>query len=232
MISKAKISLIRSLSLKKNRDKLNLFVVEGEKMVDEALNSSFEISSIFKVDDIGIENMKKISYLTNPSPILAIVKKRGQDVEIEKKGLAIALDAIRDPGNLGTIIRVADWFGIEAIYASEDTVDMYNPKVVQASMGAIFRKKVIYCNLKDIITSYTTENIPVYGTFLDGENIYEKKLHKKDALIVMGSENNGISKDIDMLINERLFIPSYNEIGSESLNVAIATSILCYEFRR
>lgn len=239
MITKSEIKQIRSLSQKKFRDASGLFVVEGEKMVAEALNSNLEVVKTFYTKDIGEENMSKITHLSSPSPALAVVKKhialaQYSKEEIKNSGTSLALDSVRDPGNLGTIIRLADWFGIERIYASNDTVDMYNPKVIQASMGAIFRKQVIYTDLNDLASSYLDLQIPIYGTFLDGKNIYKEELSKDNALIIMGSENNGISNLLAEKVNKRLFIPPYpiNAQTSESLNVAIATAIICAEFRR
>lgn len=236
-LSKSEIALFKSLSLKRFRDKESLFVVEGEKMVEEVSKSDFTIISKYSIDDIGEEQMSKISHLSSPSPIIAIVKMPKIDYpDFHQKGLSIALDSVRDPGNMGTIIRLADWFGIESIFASEDCVDMFNSKVVQASMGAVFRKKVYYLPIKNIVQSYVSDSKSVYGTFLDGENIYTKDNLDNDALIVMGSENNGISEDISRLIpmEKRLFIPPFlpNDNQCESLNVAIATAITCAEFRR
>ncbi len=235
MISKSEISLVRSLNQKKYRDANGLFVVEGEKLVNEAISSKQEIKHIFKIEDIGEENMKKISHLSTPSPILAVIKKpQRKDIEYKCSGLSLALDSIRDPGNLGTIIRIADWFGIDRIYASKDTVDVYNSKVSQASMGAIFRKEVIYTSLEDLVNFYLKNDAQVYGTFLDGENIYKKELSSEKSLIIMGNESRGISSELDSIINQRLLIPCFpiGSQSSESLNVAIACSIVCSEFRR
>lgn len=239
MISKNEIKEIRSLALKKYRDQEGLFVVEGEKLVNEAMSSNFEVVKVFRTSEIGEEMMKKITLLSSPSPVLALVKipetPDTKDIEtiITKENLSIALDSVRDPGNMGTIIRIADWFGIEAIFASKDCVDIYNPKVVQATMGAIFRKKVIYCDLSDVLKKFSLHNKPIYGTFLEGENIYSKKLSNQ-GVIIMGSEANGISDNIKDLVSDKLFIPPYPEGSqtSESLNVAIATAITCAIFRR
>ena len=145
--------------------------------------------------------------------------------------MCLALDDIQDPGNLGTIIRLADWFGIEHIFCSQGTVDVYNSKVIQATMGALARVKVHYCNLPELISSL--KDVPVYGTFLDGENIYDKPL-SENGLIIMGNEGNGVSKEVSQLINNKLYIPNYpsGRTTSESLNVAIATAVVCAEFRR
>lgn len=237
MISNVDIKLIRSLSQKKFRDSLGLFVVEGEKMVQEALDSSFEVVSVYRMEEIGEKAMSQITLLSSPSPVLAVVKMREEkDDNEDLSGISLALDSVRDPGNFGTILRISDWFGIKKIYCSQDCVELYNPKTVQSSMGSIFRKRVIYIDLKKVILSYSDSKIPVYGTFLDGENMYNQSLNKENALIVMGSENRGISKEISSLISDRLFIPSYtdkeNGHTSESLNVAIATAVICAEFRR
>ncbi len=171
--------------------------------------------------------------LSSPSPVLAVVRKKLFDSSsVEAEGLILALDSVRDPGNLGTIIRIADWFGIRTILASRDTVDVYNPKVVQATMGAIFRVKLIYCDLPDTL-EILSKSMPVYGTFLEGENIYTETLDK-NAVIVMGSESNGISDKVASIVSRKIHIPSFTqgEATSESLNVAVASAITCSEFRR
>ena len=234
-LSKAEINLIRSLDRKKERQEKGLFVVEGEKMLSELLASNYEIKATYKVEDIGKEQMERISHLSTPSPVLALVKIPILPNTISTKGLSLALDSVRDPGNMGTIIRLADWFGIENIYASKDSVDIYNSKVVQATMGAIFRKKVTYIDLSKVAKTYLEKEIPVYGTALDGENIYKVPIiNRANGLIVMGSENNGISTEIQQLLSQKLYIPPYpiDSLTSESLNVAIATAIICAEFRR
>jgi len=238
VISRNEEKLIRSLSRKKEREQTGLFIVEGEKMVAEALASSLEVVKVFRTSEIGEDAMKRISLLSTPSPALAIVRRpaphilpSGGDMNSH---LAVALDSVRDPGNLGTIIRMCDWFGIGDIYASPDTVDAYNPKTVQASMGAIFRRRVTYTDLGGVVDRYLSEGHPVYGTFLDGTDIHTMELERTDALIVMGSESFGISDALSRKITRRLLIPPFPEGSqtSESLNVAIATAILCYEFRR
>ncbi len=243
MISNAEIKRVKALQNKKFRDETGLFVVEGEKMVSEALESGFEVESVYRRDEIGEEAMSRISGLNSPSPVLAVLRQ-APSVSIEEiarmvksapeRGfLAIGLDAVRDPGNLGTIIRLADWFGIDAIFASEDTVELYNPKVVQSTMGAIFRKKVIYCDLAKVCDIFTSASMPIYGTFLEGDNIYGSGL-SKDGLIVMGNEANGVSAAIRAKCTAKLFIPPYpgDQPTAESLNVAIATAITVSEFRR
>ena len=239
MISKAEIKRIRALHLKKQRDESGLFVVEGEKMVAEALSSGFEVESVYRIEDIGEEAMARISLLSSPSPALAVVRipavpaKDDIDALIASRPLCLALDGVRDPGNLGTIVRIADWFGIDAVLSSPDTVELYNPKTVQATRGAIFRRKVIYCDLPHIARRFTEAGMPVWGTFLDGEDIYGASL-TPEGLIVMGSESNGIGPRMEALVSRRLFIPPYprDDAGSESLNVAIATAITCAFFRK
>lgn len=238
-LSAKQIKFIRSLSLKKYRDEYNLFIVEGEKLVNEAINSNYTIKDIYKIEEIGEDCMKRISNLASPSPILAIIEKPNIcsktiiNKALNYNKLSLALDEIKDPGNLGTIIRLADWFGIDYIFASEHTVEVYNSKTIQATMGAIFRKQVVYTPLEDLLKEYSKSNIPIYGTFLDGNNIYTQTLNN-NALIVMGNESNGISKGIKNLVSHKLLIPPYpiNSTSSESLNVAIATAIVCSCFRR
>lgn len=230
MLAAAEIKFIKSLSQKKFRDSEGLFVVEGEKMVQEALKSGFQVEKVYRKDDIGEAVMARISSLNSPSPVLAVVKKPEVPFEAPGKGLYLALDGIRDPGNLGTILRIADWFGIDAVYASEDTVELYNPKVVQATMGAVFRVKFFTCNIPELCRACPG---PVYGTFLDGENIYRKEL-SATGIIVIGNEANGISAQTAACVTDRLFIPPYpaDDPGSESLNAAVATAIAVAEFRR
>lgn len=236
MISKNEIKEIRALGQKKFRDERGLFVVEGEKLVDEALRSGFEIVGQYRVEDIGTEAMSRISQLAHPSPALAVIRQP-RPVVLPAFGpddLVLALDGIRDPGNLGTIIRIADWFGIRQILASEDTVELYNPKVVQATMGAIFRVRIHYCDLlRTLQSSGAFDGLPVYGTFLEGDDIYKAPL-TSGGVIVMGSEARGISPEMAATVTRKLFIPPFppgNRTG-ESLNVAVAAAITCAEFRR
>lgn len=241
-ISANKIKFVRSLAQKKFRDEHSLFVAEGEKIVAEAEASGYMIEEIFRIEEIGTEAMARISNLSTPSPVLAVIRKpefSAEDIisalKPESKGLYLALDGVKDPGNLGTIIRIADWFGVEAIFASPGTVEVFNPKVVQATMGAIFRKKVIYTDLAELCTRFKSLGLPVYGTLLDGKNIYEAlPADRKHGLVVMGSESFGISEQLRPHIDSKLFIPPYpaDAVTSESLNVAIATAIICAEFRR
>lgn len=245
-ISANEIKRVRSLSDKKFRDRYGLFCVEGEKMVDEALRSGFDVETVYRKDEIGEEQMSRISSLSSPSPTLAVVRKP-QDINLSsdaalssalgRSGLYLALDTIRDPGNLGTILRVADWFGIDAVFAAPDTVDVFNPKVVQATMGAIFRVKFHYAEIPALCRAAVSAGGNVYGTFLDGSDMYEKQLNPgKDSpsVIVIGNESNGISDEVAGLVSDRLYIPPYpkNDTGSESLNAAVATAITVAEFRR
>jgi len=235
VLSKLEIKNIKSLGQKKFRDEKRLFVVEGEKLVDEALRSGWDVVAHYRVEDIGEEAMARISQLTHPSPALAVVRMPDDDtlpagtvLTPEPDELILALDGVRDPGNLGTILRIADWFGIRRVLASTDTVEAYNPKVVQATMGAIFRVRVHYCDLPGQL-----KGVPVYGTFLEGDNIYETDL-TRGGIIVMGSEANGISPAVAATVTQKLFIPPFPQGAhtSESLNVAVATAITCAEFRR
>ena len=245
-ISANEIKRVRSLSDKKFRDRYGLFCVEGEKMVDEALRSGFDVETVYRKDEIGEEQMSRISSLSSPSPALAVVRKP-QDINLSAdaalssalglSGLYLALDTIRDPGNLGTILRVADWFGIDAVFAAPDTVDVFNPKVVQATMGAIFRVKFHYAEIPALCRAAVSAGGNVYGTFLDGSDMYEKQLNTgKDSpsVIVIGNESNGISDEVAGLVSDRLYIPPYpkDDTGSESLNAAVATAITVAEFRR
>ena len=234
MLSKANISLITSLAHKKYRDELGLFVVEGPKMVEEAQLSEYKIYKLFTDTELTPAEMKKISGFKTPSTALAVVEQPRHELDIANVSgdLILVLDGVQDPGNLGTIIRLADWFGIRHIVCAHTTADCYNSKVVQASMGAIFRVKVYYVSLLDFFEQLTGV-MPVYGATLDGDNIYEKQLITP-AAIVMGSEGNGISPEVAALLTDRLYIPSYppENKGSESLNVAMSTAIVCAEFRR
>lgn len=223
---------IRSLSSKKYRDQAGMFVVEGEKMVSEALESDYQVVEVWRRDEIGYDAMARISQLSTPSPVLAVVKAKPLKDDIVCGGLCLALDGVRDPGNFGTIIRLADWFGADVIYASEDSVELYNPKTVQATMGAIFRKKVVYCDIPQLCRRFKAAGLSVYGTFLDGEDIYGQTL-SKEGLIIMGNESAGISEAVAAEVDRRLLIPSFSKgPTAESLNVAVATAITLSEFRR
>jgi TrmH family RNA methyltransferase len=245
-ISNNEIKKVKSLQQKKFRDETGLFIVEGEKMVDEAMHSRFKVDQIYRREEIGEEAMKRITALASPSPVLAVVKKPS-DIYVDdaseladifsKGGLFLALDTIRDPGNLGTILRIADWFGIDAVLAAKDTVDVFNPKVVQATMGAIFRVKLHYVDLPAFSREFLNSGGRIYGTFLDGRNMYERDLHTGQecpVMIVIGNESEGISAEMAELVSDRLYIPPYpaGDPGSESLNAAIATAVTVAEFRR
>ena len=232
MLSKSDISLVTSLAHKKYRDELGKFVVEGPKMVEEAQRSGYKIHKLFT--NLTPVEMKKISGFKTPSTALAVVEQPQHELNVAEMAtdLILMLDSIQDPGNLGTIIRLADWFGIRHIVCAPTTADCYNAKVVQATMGAIFRVKVYYTDLLDFLEQLPV-NIPIYGTCLDGDSIYEKQLFIPSVL-VMGNEGNGISTEVAKWISDRLYIPSYppENTGSESLNVAVSTAIVCAEFRR
>ena len=252
MLSKNKIKLIQSLNRKKNRDESGVFLVEGNKMVEEAIRSGFKIELIIctsyfadqhpeiysQTTELIItdsESISKASLLQNPQDALAIVcqpRNGFPELNLENQ-LCLALDFIQDPGNLGTILRIADWYGIKHIVCSENTVDVFNPKVVQASMGAIFRVKTFITDLSSFIKTSGESGIPIYGTFLEGQNIYQQKL-SPNGIIVLGNEGNGISDSISRLVTHKLLIPSFSTHPNkpESLNVAIATAICCSEFRR
>ena len=232
MISSAQIKQIRALKEKKFRDQSGLFVVEGEKMVQEALDSDYQVEAVYRISEIGVTAMERISLLNTPSSALALVRiRKDKPSALKRNGLYLGLDSLRDPGNMGTILRIADWFGIDGVFASEDSVDIYNPKVVQSTMGAIFRVDFHYCDLARLCTE---NDVTVFGTFLNGENIYDADLSAdKPALIVTGNESNGISDRIAALCNRRITIPSFaNGKGSESLNAAVATAITVSEFKR
>jgi len=236
-ISKNELRHVRALSQKKYRDETGLFVVEGEKMVSEALASGFEVVSVYRREEIGEEAMARLSSLSSPSPVLAVVRQREPAAWRPSKGLYLALDGIRDPGNLGTILRIADWFGIDGVFASPDTVELYNPKVVQATMGAVFRVAFHRVSVPALCREVLASGGHVYGTFLDGENLYHKDLDggsSAPSVIVIGNESNGISKETAACVSDRLFIPPYpaDNPGSESLNAAVATAITVAEFRR
>jgi len=236
MISKNQIKFVRQLEQKKYRRKEGLFVAEGPKVVGDLLRAGFNAQEIYatkewnsngkRIQEVTEEELRKVSFLQHPQQVLALFEIPSAKLSSDST-LSLALDDVQDPGNLGTIIRIADWFGISTIYCSENTVDAWSPKVVQATMGSIARVNIVYTDLKELILNAT---VPVYGTLLDGQNIYTQEL-SQDGIIVMGNEGNGISQAIRPLINRKLLIPQFHE-GPESLNVAIATAITCSEFRR
>ena len=234
----SEIKQVKALSQKKFRDSTGFFVVEGEKMVAEALASGFRVESIYRREEIGETAMSRITQLSCPSPVLAVLHQRRDPLPALRSGLYLALDAIRDPGNLGTILRLADWFGIAAVFASPDTVELYNPKVVQATMGAIFRVPVHYLDLPPFLREAARGGADVYGTFLDGEDLYSKPLgtgRDRPAIIVIGNESNGISAPVAACTTGRLLIPRFpreKTDGQESLNAAVAAAVTVAEFRR
>lgn len=226
MISKAKIKYIKSLEQKKYRSAEGLFVAEGPKVIGE-------LSKICSpVEVYEGEDATKASFLQHPQGMLALFPTCIFENIRPESELKLMLDGVQDPGNLGTIIRIADWFGIDHIYCSRETADVFNPKVVQATMGSLARVKVEYTNLCALLDSMP-KDYPIYGTLLDGNNIYNEKLNNR-GIIVMGNEGNGISEAIRQRVNHRLLIPSYPEDRptAESLNVAIATAIVVAEFRK
>jgi RNA methyltransferase, TrmH family len=240
MVTKNQIKLISSLQQKKHRLANNLFFAEGVKVIQELLESNFELNHLYMTEMIfdkietskktliSESDLKKISALSTPNNCLAVFKIPPSK-PISEKGLIVALDDIRDPGNLGTIIRLCDWFGIEQLICSKETVDSYNSKVVQATMGSISRVTITYVDLEDFIIK---TKLPVFGTFMDGKNIYKEKLPSQ-GIIILGNEANGISEKIERIIKKRLSIPRFGNMQqTESLNVATATAIILSEFRR
>ncbi len=247
VLSKNTIKMITSLNRKKERDESGLFFAEGPKLVDDLLDT-FHCTLLIAISDyltshpnihaddvqeVTKEGLKKVSALCAPQSVVALFRKPTYQLDTTKLGnqLSLMLDTVQDPGNLGTIIRLADWFGIENVICSKETVDLYNPKVVQATMGALARVRVHYLDLEKLLMSL--KDVPVYGTFLEGDNIYEETL-TPSGIIVMGNEGNGISSVVKKYVDRKLYIPNFPQSRetSESLNVAVATAIVCSEFRR
>ena len=247
MISKATIKRIHALEMRKYRKNERLFVAEGPKLVNELymsmkpvyvaalpewIASNANLLNNTTYDTLTPEELQKASLLMHPQQVIALfqIPENELNPDLLKDELILMLDGVQDPGNLGTIARVADWFGIRHIICSPDTADIYNPKAIQATMGALARVKFYYTELAMVLSQYSG---PIYGTFLDGNNIYKEEL-SRNGIIVMGNEGKGISKRTREMINRRLLIPNYPEgtLTTESLNVAIATSIVCAEFRR
>jgi len=238
-LSKNQLKLITSLQQKKYRNKYSLFIAEGTKVVREFLNSNIELDQLFFVDETGYEGiekkvqiseeeLKKISSLKSPNNVLALFKIPRKKILINE-GLVLVLDDINDPGNLGTIIRLCDWFGVDQLVCSEKTVDCFNSKVVQASMGSLTRVNIVYTNIVDYLQKTP---LPKYATLLNGENVYKASLPKQ-AVLVMGNEANGIGKLVLNELNNAISIPRFGEFQqTESLNVATATAILLSEFKR
>jgi len=239
-ISKNQLKLITSLSQKKYRQKHQLFIAEGIKVVQEILNSSFEVETLFCTNDFSSDisddkivrvsevDLKKISNLKTPNKVLGLFRIP-EEKSIKNKGLVIALDAINDPGNLGTIIRLCDWFGVDELICSKDTVDCYNQKVAQASMGSLTRISIRYTDLAAFLS---ITKLPTFIADMDGENVYNTTL-PKEGILIMGNEANGVSKEIKDLIQNKISIPRFGKTQeTESLNVATATAILLSEFKR
>ncbi len=236
MLSKNQIKNITRLKQKKYRQQEGLFIAEGGKVIKEFLNSTFKLVDLFTTETFNVENesiiseadLKKISCLTTPNTALAIFKMPDAKA-LKNEGLILALDDIRDPGNLGTIIRLCDWFGIKQLVCSHKTVDCYNPKVVQATMGSLTRVKIVYTDLSAYLKAI---NLPVFGAFMEGKNVYQTNLPKA-GILVLGNEANGISSIIEACVTDKISIPRFGDLqATESLNVATAGAILLSEFRR
>ena len=246
MIGKNTIKWVHSLEMKKNRKREGLFVAEGPKVVGDLL-SRFRLHSVFATDewtggdsigaDVRVERvdddtLRRLSFLQHPQQVVAVMEMNKEEkVEVDADRLTIMLDGVQDPGNLGTIIRIADWFGIDSIICSPDTADAYNPKVVQATMGSLGRVSVTYSPLVPLLSSLPAD-MPIYGTLLDGKDIYQKEL-TRHGVIIMGNEGNGISDEVRAMVTHPMLIPRFRQGESaESLNVAVATAITCSEFCR
>lgn len=239
MLSKNRIKLIKSLHLKKFRDENNLFIAEGEKIVTEVIENypelieylyvtkdyNFFVKPQVSYEIISELELKQISCLQKPNKALVICKMMDL-TRSTNSDFHIALDAIQDPGNMGTIIRLADWFGVKSIICSNSTVDVFNPKVVQASMGSIFRVNFLYT---DLINYISASNLPTYGAFLEGDTIYTKNL-TPEGILILGNEGNGISEEVEKIISQKITIPRFG--NAESLNVSVATGIILSEFFR
>ena len=243
-MTKAEIQLVRALADKRGRAEHGLFVAEGAKLIGELRASHLRVRRIYALEGVfdgpGVETvspreMERLSLLKTPSNSLATVEIPRYRLVAERLGdrLALALDEVQNPGNLGTIIRLADWFGIGEIVCSPGSADCFNPKVVQATMGAILRVRVHYTELAACLSAAAAQGIPVYGTFLEGENIYGSEL-TPEGIVVMGNEGRGVTEAVARTVTRKLFIPPWpaDRRGSESLNVAMATGIVCSEFRR
>lgn len=244
MITKNEIQLVRALNDKRNRDSEGLFVAEGEKLVGEILRTNLHVHRLYTRESLFAEEqavqvtaheMERLSLLKTPTSALAVVEIPHYRIDNAtlRKQLVLALDEVQNPGNLGTIIRIADWFGIEHILCSRGTADCFNPKVVQATMGAILRVNIHYCDLDAYLRTEHQVGTPIYGTFLEGENIYQAPL-TSTGIILMGNEGRGVTPATAQSVSHKLLIPPYpaDRRSSESLNVAIATGIVCAEFRR
>lgn len=244
-MTKAEIQFVRSLADKRTRDNERLFIAEGTKLVEEVIASGLTIRHLYTTRPnttysnatlIDTKSMERISQLKSATEVLAVVEQPRHTLDVTSLGnkLSIALDGVQNPGNLGTIIRLADWFGVEDVICSTECADLYNAKVVQATMGALLRVKVHYTdNLAELLRSAANSDIPIYGTLLDGNNMYDDNLSQR-GIIVMGNEGRGLSDECRKVLTHKLFIPPYpaNAPTSESLNVAMATGIILAEFRR
>ena len=249
MASRSTISFVRSLQQRKFRIQEGCFIVEGPKLIQELLSTSFEVQSLFALsgwivpdiadgipfEQVSEKELEQISALHTPNKVLAVVKIPAEvPFQTPNTGFHLLIDQLQDPGNLGTIIRIADWFGFHSVICSPDTVECYNPKVVQATMGSLFRIPIYYHSLPDLLIKNATANkIQVFATLLEGENLYQKPL-SKDALIIMGNESRGMSPMLLPFVSQAIRIPEgkKNAPIAESLNVGIATGIICAEFRR
>jgi RNA methyltransferase, TrmH family len=253
MIGRHKISYIISLQKKKVREEERLYVIEGDKLVREFLTARVPVrmliakpeflnslplvvkQSISEVLPASYEELKKISSLTTPHNALAVVEMPDTQTNLPDvgKGLAVALDTVQDPGNLGTIIRAAAWFGIKNIFCSPDCVDVYNPKVIQASMGAILHVNMVYTDLRLFLKDASAKKIKIFGALIDGESIYSYKLDNH-GIILLGNESKGISEDLMPYITDRIMIPKLSDAqsGIDSLNVSMAASVIFSEFTR
>ena len=243
-MTKAEIRLVRALADKRGREEHGLFVAEGAKLVGELRSSHLRVHRIFareglfagpEVETVSAQEMERLSLLKTPSDALALVEipRRRLDPTALAGRLTLALDDVQNPGNMGTIIRLADWFGITDIVCSESTADCFNPKVVQATMGAILRVRVHYTDLAQLLAEAPALGLPVYGTFLEGDDLYDAPLTAA-GIVVMGNEGRGVTPAVARTVTRKLFIPPYpaDRRGSESLNVAMAAGIVCAEFRR
>lgn len=253
MVSKSKSNFILSLQKKKEREKEKLFVIEGDKIVKEFLMAQVRIRTLIakpefvnalpeslkqyisETEFASYQELKKISTLKTPHNAMAVVAmpENSLDKDVLFQSLTVALDFVQDPGNLGTIVRAAAWFGIKDIVCSDNCVDVYNPKVIQTTMGAILNVRVHYCDLKELLASASEIGVPVYGTLLDGESIYKHHLDLK-GIVLLGNESKGISNELMPFITDRLMIPGFatSQYGIDSLNVAMAASVVLSEFAR
>ena len=247
MIGKNTIKWVHSLEMKKNRKREHLFMAEGPKVVGDLLahyrpraifataewNGRASLPSYVTPETVSDDELRRLSFLQHPQQVIAVLEMDDDvSISVSPERLSLVLDGVQDPGNLGTIIRIADWFGIDNIVCSPDTADAYNPKVVQATMGSLARVNVSYTPLLPFLTSLPAD-MPIYGTLLDGSDIYASELSSR-GIIIMGNEGNGISQEVRALVSKPLLIPNFRQGGdcAESLNVAVATAITCAEFCR